>query len=314
MGRELFLAANRQFLRGCLLALVGASLWGLSGACAQKLFADFAASPAFVTGFRTLVSGLLFLAFILVARREALMRLLRSPRDMGLFAIFGLGLFGSQFFFAFSVAETNAGTACVLQMLNSVFVLAWVCVSARKAPTLREGGGLVLALAATVLIATQGSLGTLAISPAGLGWGLANALAVAVYIVVPRQAGLFDRYGSLFAVGIAMLLAAVPSNIVMGLQAAADPSVLGCVAAFNGEAWLVLVLGVVLLGTFAAFSLYLAGVAKAGSVMGSLIGAAEPVSASAISAMWLGTAFTVWDWSGLILMIAMLFLMTLKKQ
>ena len=76
---------------------------------------------------------------------------------------------------------------------------------------------------------------------------------------------------------------------------------------------MVLVLGVVLLGTFAAFSLYLTGVAKAGSVMGSLIGAAEPVSASAISALWLGTAFTVWDWSGLVLMIAMLFLMTLKK-
>ena len=242
------------------------------------------------------------------------MRLLRSPRDMGLFAIFGLGLFGSQFFFAFSVAETNAGTACVLQMLNSVFVLAWVCASARKAPTLREGGGLVLALAATVIIATQGNPGALAISPAGLGWGLANALAVAVYIVVPRQMGLFDRYGSLFSVGIAMLLAAVPSNIVMGLQATADPSALGCVAGFNGEAWVVLVLGVVLLGTFAAFSLYLTGVAKAGSVMGSLIGAAEPVSASAISALWLGTAFTVWDWSGLILMIAMLFLMTLKKQ
>lgn len=305
------MAANRQFLRGCLFALVGASLWGLSGSCAQKLFDDFAASPVFVTGFRTLITGLLFLALILVRYRGNLRRLISSPRDMGLFAVFGLGLFGSQFFFALSVAETNAGTACVLQMLNSVFVLGFVCLSARKAPTLREGAGLALALAATVIIAAQGNIASLAISPMGLMWGFANALAVAVYIVVPRQAGLFDRYGNLFSVGIAMLLAAIPSNVIMGVQAAGDSSVLGSVAAFTMEAWVVLVVGVVLLGTFAAFALYLTGVAKAGSVVGSLIGAAEPISASAISALWLGTAFTGWDWCGLALMITMMGCMTL---
>ncbi|MCR2041319.1 EamA family transporter [Parvibacter caecicola] len=299
-----------RFLRGCLLSLSGAALWGLSGACAQMLFTDYGAIPAFVTGFRTLATGLLFLALILVRSRHKLKQLLAAPRDMGWFALFGLGLFGSQFFFAFSVAATDAGTACVLQMLNSVFVLAFVCAATCKAPTLREGAGLALALAATVLIATQGSFSSLAISPAGLGWGLANALAVAVYIVVPRQVGLFQRYGSLFSVGIAMLLAALPANGAMAVQAAADPSVFGCVAAFDGRAWLVLVAGVTLLGTFAAFALYLTGIAKAGSVAGSLLGAAEPVSASAIAALWLGTAFTGWDWGGLALMLAMLACMT----
>ena len=65
--------------------------------------------------------------------------------------------------------------------------------------------------------------------------------------------------------------------------------------------------------TFAAFALYLHGVSIVGSVQGSLLGAIEPVSATAFSALWLGTAFSGADWVGFVLMMAMIFLVTAEK-
>ena len=69
----------------------------------------------------------------------------------------------------------------------------------------------------------------------------------------------------------------------------------------------------VLVGTFAAFALYLHGVSVVGSVQGSLLGAVEPVSATLFATLWLGTAFTGADLAGCALMIAMIFLVTGEK-
>ena len=48
-------------------------------------------------------------------------------------------------------------------------------------------------------------------------------------------------------------------------------------------------------------------------MQGSLLGAIEPVSATAFSALWLGTAFSGADWVGFVLMMAMIFLVTAEK-
>lgn len=329
------MTSRKTFWAGFAMALVGAALWGVSGAGAQFLFDGYGASPAFVTAFRMVLAGALFLVVIGVRYRDTLRQLLGCRRDWLFLALFGLGLFGSQFTFACSVDATNAGTACVLQMLNAVFVLAFVCVASRALPTLREWIGLLLALGATVVIATQGDLGAIRLPAAGLFWGLLNALSVAVYILVPRYSGLFDRYGSFTVTGLGMSLdavAAVAVLLVGGAAAGAGAGVAGAAGAagagdavlagapfvsaipFDGAAWAVLIAAVALLGTFAAFALYIGGVAKVGSVTGSLLGVMEPASATALSALLLRTAFSGADWIGFALMTAMLVCMTLPGR
>lgn len=329
------MSGRKTFWVGFVMAVLGASLWGVSGAGAQFLFEGYGASPTFVTAFRMVVAGVLFLVVIAVRYREPLGRLLRNRRDWLFLILFGLGLFGSQFTFACSVAATNAGTACVLQMLNAVFVLAFVCIAGRALPTLREGLGLLLALGATVVIATQGDLGVIRLPAAGLFWGLLNALSVAAYILVPRYSGLFDRYGSFTVTGLGMALdsvAAVAVLLVGGAMAGAVEGAAGAVGVasagsallpdasivsatpFDGAAWAVLIVAVALLGTFVAFALYIGGVAKVGSVTGSLLGVLEPASATVLSALWLGTAFSGADWIGFALMTAMLVCMTLPGK
>ena len=213
-----------------------------------------------------------------------------------------------------------------------------------------------LSSGATVVIATQGDLGVIRLPAAGLFWGLLNALSVAVYILVPRYSGLFDRYGSFTVTGLGMFLDAFAAVAVLlvggavaggagGTEAAAMGAAVGASATamgagaggagaaagtgasatlaasslvsaipFDGAAWTVLIVAVALLGTFAAFSLYIGGVAKVGSVMGSLLGVMEPASATALSALLLHTAFSGADWLGFALMAAMLVCMTLPGK
>ena len=78
----------------------------------------------------------------------------------------------------------------------------------------------------------------------------------------------------------------------------------------DAAGWLALVGGVGVLGTFAAFGLFLYGVSLVGSVRGSLLGVAEPAGAMIIAAMWLHTPFSAADWAGLVLMAAMIVLVS----
>jgi drug/metabolite transporter (DMT)-like permease len=70
----------------------------------------------------------------------------------------------------------------------------------------------------------------------------------------------------------------------------------------------------ILVGTFGAYGLFLHGISVVGAVAGNMLGAAEPVSATVISALWLGTAFSWADWTGLALMVATILLIALQKH
>ena len=85
------------------------------------------------------------------------------------------------------------------------------------------------------------------------------------------------------------------------------------IASLDPVGHLVLLIAV-LVGTFGAYGLFLHGISIVGPVAGNMLGAAEPVSATAISALWLGTAFSWADWAGLVLMVATIFLIALQTR
>jgi drug/metabolite transporter (DMT)-like permease len=300
------------FAAGVACAVGGALLWGFSGVCIQWLYANYEVQGSFITAVRALAAGLVFCAVLLVTRRPLLKEMLSSPRTVGRLCVFGFGLFGSQFFYAMSVSFTNAGTATVLQMSGTVFIMVATCLMTRTLPGIRQVLGLACALAGTYLIATQGNAGVLTLPAAGLAWGMVNGLAVALYIMYPKR--LFAEFGSFAATGLAMLVSGVLSAGVYVVQTCVIASSSIDFSALDAAGYAVLLVCVALLGTFAAFGLYLRGVSIVGSVTGSLLGACEPLGAMVISALWMGTAFTGWDWAGFALMLAMLALVTVPSR
>ena len=299
---------RRRFWRGVVAALIGGAMWGFSGTCAQYLYQHYEIDPLFITWVRMLGSGILFLILLAFTQRGKLRAIAGDNRELGRLALFGIaGLFLCQFTYTTSVNATNAGTATVLQSLNTVFILAATCLMMRRAPRAMELGGLALALVATWLIATKGNLTALMIPPAGLAWGLINAASCTFYIMYPKH--LFARWGSLPVTGIGMLIGGIAAVAIWGLGGLWGAAPVVPQLGFDG----VLVLAaIVVVGTLAAFGLYLHGVSIVGSVKGGLLGTTEPASAMVFAALWLGTMFTWADWIGLVLMVAMIFLVTLS--
>lgn len=299
---------RRRFWRGVIAALVGGAMWGFSGTCAQYLYQHYEIDPLFITWVRMLGSGILFLILLASTQRGKLRAIAGDNRELGRLALFGIaGLFLCQFTYTTSVNATNAGTATVLQSLNTVFILAATCLMMRRAPRAMELGGLALALVATWLIATKGNLTALMIPPAGLAWGLINAASCTFYIMYPKH--LFARWGSLPVTGIGMLIGGIAAVAIWGLGGLWGAAPVVPQLGLDG----VLVLAaIVVVGTLAAFGLYLHGVSIVGSVKGGLLGTTEPASAMVFAALWLGTMFTWADWIGLVLMVAMIFLVTLS--
>ena len=69
------LETRRRFIAGFISGVVGAGLWGVSGTCAQYLFATYGITPLFSTVVRSFFAGVAFFTAIFVARRAVLNRM-----------------------------------------------------------------------------------------------------------------------------------------------------------------------------------------------------------------------------------------------
>lgn len=302
---------TNRLVTGVLSTLLGAIAWGFSGTCVQFLFTSSSIDALLLTTIRELGAGLVFLLVLLLRERQKLANMLTDKDSVRRLLVFGsFGLFLNSTLYATTISYTNAGTATVLQSLNIVMVLAVTCVTMRRLPRRLEVAALVCAMAATFLIATHGNPTELKLPFLGLVFGLATAAAATFYTMYPRP--LFDRWGSFAVTGLGMLVGGL-TGVIMCLVTGAASHGIPVLTALDLTSWLVMAIAV-LVGTFGAYGLFLHGISIVGPVAGNMLGAAEPVSATVISALWLGTAFAWADWAGLALMVATIFLIALQAR
>lgn len=210
-----------------------------------------------------------------------------------------LGVLLTQMSYLTTISYTNAGTGTVLERLGLLVIMAYVCVRVRRFPNRRELVGLVLAIAGTFLIATKGQLDSLAIPPEALFWGGISAIALAFYTLLPVK--VLKKWGSLIVTGLAMLIGGTVATVVV--QPWNIPVYV------DGTVALVLAL-MTLIGTVAAYVLYLQGITDAGPVRAGLVGCVEPVAATFISAVWLHTPVAPVDIVGVAMIVVMVILVT----
>lgn len=297
-------AQGNHVVRGIVFAALGGICWGFSGTCAQLMTSGFGVPVAWITCVRLLLAAVIFLVVCAVREPRNLLATLRDARSIGRIAAFALlGVLLTQVSYLSAISYTNAGTGTVLERTGLIVIMAYVCLRMKRLPRPREAVGLVLAIGGTVLIATKGNLGSLAIPAEGLFWGIVSAFALAFYTLLPGK--VLEKWGSFIVTGLAMLIGGVVATVAVqpwSIPVDVSPALAG------------VMLAMVIVGTFAAYLFYLQGITDAGPVRAGLVGCVEPVSATVISAVWLGTPVGVVDVVGCVMIIAMVFLVTEREE
>ena len=287
----------RMNLRGMAYALAGGALWGFSGTAVSYLFRSSGIDPMWVMSVRMVLAGILFLLLSAARGDRRPIELLRDKsavRDLLLFT--GGGLFLNQFSYLMAIQATNSATATVLQSLQLLPAAAAACVAGRRAPKRREVIGMALALGGTFLITTGGDPSQMALPPAGLAFGLLAALGGAGLAVFPGK--ILSTYGVSAVNGWAMLL--------VGLIAAPFVPDWGqAVASFDVSCWAVFA-ALVVLGTWCSYLFYMQGVREIGSLKTAMLSTVEPISATVLSALWIGVVFSPTDLLGFAMIIIMM--------
>ena len=290
--------------RGIAFAALGGICWGFSGTCAQLMTSELGVPVAWITCVRLLLGALIFLVACLFKNWRSLRAVLRDKRSLLRIAAFSMfGVLLTQMSYLSAISYTNAGTGTVLERLGLVVIMLIVCVRVRRWPKPRELFGLVFALDGTFLIATKGNIGALAIPAEGLMWGVVSAFALAAYTLLPGK--VLAKWGSFIVTGLAMLLGGTVATVFVqpwSIPVGITPELVGVMGAM------------VIIGTFAAYLFYLQGITDAGPVRAGLVGCVEPVSATVISAVWLGTPVTPVDVAGIAMIVVMVLLVTQREE
>ena len=290
--------------RANLLAVFAASLWGISGACAQYVFEQKGIRIDWLVTVRLLIAGVLLLLLAWWQRPSQVLAVWRPAHSARQVLAFGvLGMLGVQYTYFAVIEHSNAAIGTVLQYLGPTVIAVYLAVVYRHRPARRELVAIVLAMLGTLLLVTHGEWGVLQISLEGLLWGLSSAVALAFYTVQP--VALLKRHDSAVVVGWGMLIGGLT---FMGWSQPWHIS-----GIWDSGTYLA-VLFIVVLGTLVPFYCYLLAVKTIGPQRTSLLACAEPLSAALVSVVWLNVEFGWLDVLGSLCIVLTIYLLARSKQ
>ena len=289
---------------GVVLSLLGGIFWGFSGSCGQYLFTYHDVDSKWIVPVRMISTGIILLIISAAKHKSKIIGVWKSKKNFALMSAFTLfGLVLCQYSYFTAIAHSNAGTATVLQYLSPVMILIFVCLKNKKSPVLSEIIAIILAVGGTFVIATGGDIGSFAVSTPALLWGIASAVFLACYSLIP--APLLKDYDTPTVLGWGMLVGGIALLPVFRPWEIMPEISFSFVAALSG---------IIIFGTVIAYTFFLEGIHFIGATRASIISSIEPVSATVISAVWLGTEFSGADIIGFIMIISTIFIITFANK
>ncbi|MFS6059518.1 DMT family transporter [Streptococcus agalactiae] len=287
--------------KGTMMTLAAGLAWGISGISGQYLMSH-GVHVNLLTSLRLLITGIFLLSLARSKQKEHLVAAWKQPKFLKqvlLFSIFGLVL--NQYAFLRAIHLTNAGTATVLQYMAPILILSIVCILNRQRPTSFEIIAIAMAILGTYMIATHGKLGSLAITPKGLMWGLGSAITYSIYILLPVK--LIHEWGSTIVIGSGMFIGGILFSLVTkAWQYPLQINVMSILA----------YIGIIGIGTIFAYTFFLKGVSIVGAVKGSLLASVEPFSSVFLTVLVLGEIFYPIDLLGMLFIFLAVTLISYK--
>ncbi len=292
-------------LKGVLMALCAATLWGVSGTCGQFLFQERGAPVEWSMSVRMLGAGVLLLLASMLQKGSDVWKIWTDHTDRRRLVLFGLGgMLTVQYTYFAAIKHSNAATATILQFSAPVLIAIYLAIRYNKRLSILGYLAIFLALLGTFLLVTHGDIHSLNISPLAFSLGMASAVALALYTLLPGK--LLVRYSTLSVIGWGLLLGGLAISIINPPWDAGETVWDGYTHANT--------LFVVLFGTLLPFYLYLKAVQLIGGQKASLLTSAEPLSATLLSVLWLGVSFQALDWLGAFLIISTVFLLSIDQS
>lgn len=295
---------ERQRKKGFAAAFMAGLLWGASSPIAQYLFENKGVTPEWLVPYRLITAGVLLFIYAVFIKKQSPVAVWKDRRDGVRQVAFSiLGMMGMQYTFFAAVQETNAGTATIFQYLNPAMLIIYFAVIYKVMPKAKEITAVACSLAGIFLVATHGNIHALTVSPQGIMMGFLLALTTCFYGVLPGP--LLKKYPAEIVCAWAMIIGGVvltvatrPWRLIVHID------------------WAVVIafLSIVILGTIFPFCFYLASLKSVGSVYAGLLSSVEPVAATVLAAVFLGTTFGMIDVAGFALVLSTMFILNINSK
>jgi drug/metabolite transporter (DMT)-like permease len=293
---------------GIILAVVSAGTFGTSGIFASALIST-GWSPA-AAAIARLGGSAFLLAVPAVLQLRGRWALLR--RQAGTVVIYGLvAIAGGQLCYFNAIESIPIGLAVLLEYLGVVLIVGWLWAVRGQRPSRLTAAGVVTAIAGLTLLA--GLAGSAQVSPAGIMWGLGQAVSLAVYFLLSAAAGeqalppLVMAWAGL-GTGAAFLAVAGWSGLLRVTASASDVDLL-----HRQVSWIVPALGLALVSAVIAYVAGIAAARRLGARLASFTGMAEVLFAVLYAWLLLGQTPTPAEFTGGAFMLAGVILVRLDE-
>ena len=284
-----------QRLKGILMIVTGAMLWGATGPLREWLLSETPLTVPFLLTIRLTVAGVLLLLFLRLGLKKQVSTIWKQKiwlKQLFIFSIFGM--LGLQYSFVATIDASNAIVATLLQFLAPIFVVLYVSLSMKKFPPRYQVLGILGTLVGLFLLLTNASFDTLLVSRKALIWGVTVGLSFAFYTLYPAR--LMKEWGVLVVVGWGMFIGGTVLGIATGVWRSDEWGLL------KDGTMIILLILLILFGT-AAFVLFLSSMKYISPVETSVLSSIEPLTAMLISVLMFGATLGMWQLIGIAVML-----------
>lgn len=281
-------------LKGIVMIILGATLWGATGPMMEWLLDTTVMSVSFMLTIRLLLAGTFILIMLKMQGKQIALPWRQKvwARQLLIFGV--VGMLGVQFTFVAAIESSNAVIATLFQFLAPIYIILFVSWLHRKFPPLVQALGMLVTLGGLFLLLTNGSLSGFALSKMAVFWGVTLGFTFSFYTLYPAR--LMQEWGVLLSVGWAMVIGGGTLLLLNPISVVKQMKLL-----VNWEASLMLLM-VIIVGT-TAFTLFLGSMKYITAVEASVLSSFEPLTAMVVSMIWFGQILGMWQLSGGIIML-----------
>jgi drug/metabolite transporter (DMT)-like permease len=267
-------------LKGILMIVIGAMLWGMTGSITEWVLAHTELSVPFILTIRMMIAGSSILVFLSI-KKEDIFTVVKTPYWRSQLIIFSiLGMVGLQYTFTMAIEASNAVVATLLQFSAPIFVVLYVSFNHKKWPPRYQMLGIAGTLAGLYLLLTNGSISSLLVSPTALLWGVAVGLTFAFYTLYPAR--LMKEWSVLAIVGWSMLFGGIVLGVINRVWMSNEWLILA-------QPKMIFIMAILIFFGTLAFLLFLGSMNFITAVETSILSSVEPLTVMVISVIWFDT-------------------------